>query len=167
LNREEYQRQQAIERVDVFRGLSEEEFRTVVRAGKARSYGPDQRVFTAGEDSSEMVVLLRGQMIVTTSSGTILGSIVQGKSLGEMGFFTGRPRSANVTTTVPSSVLVFGREDFQTVMSQHPRIHIKVLSNVIVLLSDRLSGANVQIDDYSATARKTERGAGGEQEVKA
>ena len=75
------------------------------------------------------------------------------------GIFTGHPRSANVTTTVESSVLEIHRDEFYPLLEESWRMHVKVLQNVVDLLSHRLIETGHRVEDYAAKVQMLEEAA--------
>ncbi len=159
MDQHQYQLMQVIERMEVFKGLTEKEVRSILGISKMRTYPLGHRIYTYDEPSDAMVILLKGQTIVTTESGTGVGSLVQGMSVGEMGFFTGHPRSANVTTTVESSVLEIHKDEFYPLLEESWRMHVKVLQNVVDLLSQRVIETGHRVEDYAAKVQMLEEAA--------
>ena len=88
-------------------------------------------------------------MVVVSSSSTVYGHVEGGQSVGEMGFLTGRNRSATVRTTEESVALTLTRDEFDAVMLDYPGMLTSILKSVVELLSERLVSANLLIDDYS------------------
>ena len=77
-------------------------------------------------------------------------------TVGEMGFFTGQPRGANVTTSVESSVLEISRDDFFPLFEESRSMHVKILQNVVELLSRRLVLTGHRVEDYAAKVQMLE-----------
>jgi CRP-like cAMP-binding protein len=84
---------------------------------------------TEGEPGREFVVLVEG-MAAVRRRGRRVNVLTRGDFLGEIALVTDRPRTATVTTTVPSIVLVVTARDFRRVMDELPSIRGKVLEAV-------------------------------------
>ena len=149
MNSQQFTMQKAIQMIEVFKDLDEKDVRRILGICRAKNYPRDYKVYNNGDPSDEMIILLKGQMIVTTELGAVVGSLVNGMTVGEMGFFTGQPRRANVTTTVESSVLEIGKKDFFALFEESRSMQVKVLQNVVDLLSRRLIKTGHRVEDYS------------------
>ena len=143
-------------KLKLFKGLAPSESAPILKICGFKSYTPKEVVFQAGDPSNEMLVLLQGKLIVVGESGTLLGEIMPGTSCGEMGVFTGRVRSATVIAETKASGFVINGQQLDTVMRAYPEAHVKILKNIIAVLSDRLSGADVQIESFAGKLRRAE-----------
>ena len=151
MNQQQYRRMRVVQKVEVFKGLEAKELQRLLRACFFQSFQALQRIYTVDGPSEDMLILLKGQLIVTGKSGEVLGEVLPGMSTGEMGLFTGRPRSANVTTSVESSGLLVRKENLEILFQEDRKIHNKVLQNVVAILTKLIVKSNVQIEDYART----------------
>lgn len=154
MDQKQFQLMQVIERIAVFKGLELAEVQQILGACQSVSYEPNQVVYRAGDSSTDMVILLKGQFVVTSGTGEMLGQISAGHSAGEMGLFSGRPRSANVMASVSSGGLVIDRQDLRQIFKVNPTLHLKVVENALALLCERLAQANVQIEHVASGSQK-------------
>jgi CRP/FNR family transcriptional regulator, cyclic AMP receptor protein len=122
-----------IRRVPLFERCSKQELGEI--AGLADEIDlPAGRVLTReGATGSEFVVLVTGAADVQRGGRTI-NSLQDGDFLGEISLVTGNPRSATVTTTAPSRLLVIHARDFKTLLRHSPSIQAKVLDAVATRL---------------------------------
>ncbi len=83
-------------------------------------------LFRQGDASDGLCVVVSGrlQIVRTNSDGTtvVLGEATPGESIGEMGFFTREPRTADVIAVRDSLVVKFTTEAFERIISMHPEI---------------------------------------------
>jgi NTE family protein len=70
-----------------------------------------------------------------TRDGTGRGTIAPGQLVGEMAFFSGKPRSATVRSVAGGEVLALKAADFRRFASDHPSVILQ-MARVLV---DRLS----------------------------
>ena len=63
--------------------------------------------------------------------GRTINTLSDGDFLGELALVTGHPRSATVTTTEPSRLLVITAAAFRRLMRDTPSIQAKVLEAVV------------------------------------
>lgn len=91
---------------------------------------PDGRTLTKeGTSGREFVVIVEGGATVRRNGRTI-NTLSAGDFLGELSLLTGRPRSATVTTSEPSRLLVITAAAFRRLLRDAPTIQLKVLEAV-------------------------------------
>ena len=99
-----------IRKIPLFLEFSLEEIQLLLRAGQVVQFKPDEQIYFYGAPSDEMLVLLRGKLAVLAESGEELARIGPGTPTGEMGLFTGQPRSATIVSLQASTAMVLGRK---------------------------------------------------------
>jgi CRP/FNR family transcriptional regulator, cyclic AMP receptor protein len=112
--------------VPLFAGCSNRELQEI--AGIADELAlPDGRTLTReGSTGQEFLVLVEGAAEVKRK-GRKVNSLRSGDFLGEIALLTGAPRTATVTTTKPSRMLVITARDFKALLRRVPSIQLKVL----------------------------------------
>jgi CRP/FNR family cyclic AMP-dependent transcriptional regulator len=115
-----------IKGVPLFAGCSKRELQEI--AGIADELAlPDGRTLTReGSTGQEFLVLVEGAAEVKRK-GRKVNSLRSGDFLGEIALITGAPRTATVTTTKPSRMLVITARDFKALLRRVPSIQLKVL----------------------------------------
>ena len=156
MNQQQYRLMQIIQKIEVFKGLEVEEARFLLQLFHPQSFEPKQQVYTAGEPSTDMLILLQGKLSVTSSSGDALGEIFPGASIGEMGMFTGHPRSANVIAPDKAAGVVITQKALNAFLKSDPAIRSKILQNIVDLLSTRLTEADHKIEILSHRVQQLE-----------
>ncbi len=104
-----------------------------------------------GQHGSFLSFVTSGELeIVKTldNKEVVISTISQGDSLGEMALIDGLTRSATVRACKASSILILRRDDFNTLLSSHPEVGIKILKGIARLLSLNLRKASAQITTY-------------------
>jgi CRP-like cAMP-binding protein len=104
-----------------------------------------------------MLVLPGGKLSVTGESGEELAEIRPGKPIGEMGVFTGESRSANILAVEDSTVIVFQRQELGALLMTNRDMNLKVLQNLVGILSQRLVQANELNESQARMLRDLER----------
>ena len=140
----------------MFQGLSPSESTIVLKACDYKAYEPKEVIYQAGDPGKEMLILLQGQLRVLGEAGTELGVIASGACCGEMGLFTGQPRSATIVSEGKSSGFVITRSQLDGALRMAPETHVKILQNIIAMISERLAGADMQIESYAGRLQKAE-----------
>jgi len=79
-----------------------------------------------GARGAEFVVLAEGAADVRRR-GRRVNTLGSGDFLGEIALITGTPRTATVTTTAPSRVLVMTAPAFRRLLRDNPSLQLKVL----------------------------------------
>ena len=103
-----------------------------------------------------MLILLQGQLTIVSGSGKPVGSVSAGTPIGEMGVFTGQPRSATVVASDKSAGVAIRKIDLDALLGRDPVIHVKILKNVVALLSERLMDANSLNEKHIETIHRME-----------
>lgn len=140
----------------IFKGLSPSESAIVLKACTYKAYEPKEVIYQAGEPSKEMLILLQGQLKVLGNAGIELGEIAPGTCCGEMGIFTGQPRSATIVSGGKSSGFVITKAQLDSALRTAPEAHVKILQNIIAIISERLAGVDTQIESYAGRLQKAE-----------
>ena len=79
-----------------------------------------------GEESDSFYIVISGrlQVLIRDASGESrqVGEVSQGESVGEMGVFTGSPRSATIIASRDSELVRFPKADFDEFTSRYPEL---------------------------------------------
>lgn len=115
----------------LFSSLSREEFREVVERMIHLQYPLQYRVIKEGEKGDSVFVISQGAVKVVTRIGDReidLADLKENDFFGEVGFLTGRPRTATVITTQDTEILELRGEDLRAIVERYPRVR-EVLEN--------------------------------------
>lgn len=149
--KKQYHLVKVIQKIEVFRGFDAQEVQRLLRVCHFTSFPGGTRIYRLGEASDEMLVLLRGKLLVVGESGDELAHILPGMPTGEMGLFTGQPRSANIDAVTDSTAIVLRRAEITLALANDKDMQIKVLQNLIRVLSARLTDANRLVESQART----------------
>ena len=112
-----------------------------------------------GDRGDFMVIVINGQCeIVRNDAGGLprrLGLAGPGKTLGEMSMIDGELRFASCVALEDTLIAVLDRDSLSRIIADDPRLGIKILLELVLLLSQRLrlaSGKLVQHFDGGADA---------------
>ncbi len=153
MDREQLQRMKSvIEKVRVFKRFTMTEAQRLLKLCQYKSFAASEVIYRMGEPSREMLVLIQGKLQAINESGTVLGEILPGTTTGEMGVLTGQPRSATIVAMEKSAGFVITKPDLDTLLRDED-IRLKVYENMVEMFCERLSGANVQIENYAKKTR--------------
>ncbi|MDP6699710.1 MAG: cyclic nucleotide-binding domain-containing protein [Candidatus Latescibacteria bacterium] len=146
MNQKQHSLMQVLQKISIFKGLELGHIQRLLKVGTSERYGIGETIYSIGEESSDMLVLLQGRLVVTSAAGDVLGEIKPGMPTGEMGVLTNQPGSANIAAVENSVVVVIGRDALVSVLASNQTLHIIILKNVVEILSERLLAANEQND---------------------
>lgn len=136
---------QVLKRVPLFQGLKPDQALLLLKSCEQRTLGIREELCACGAPSNDMYILLSGQLSVRTQEDVQVALIDPIAPVGEMGIFTGEPRSATVLAREPSALLVLSKNKLVFLMRRNPGIEIAISRNLIATLSDRLRHANGEI----------------------
>jgi len=115
--------------VPLFAGLGKRELERVSTLADIIDLPADRPLMTQGEHGSQMFIVVSGAARVERD-GRSIGECGPGEVLGEIALLDGGPRTATVTLTRPSRLLVVARREFQALMDEFPDIRLRVLEAV-------------------------------------
>jgi CRP/FNR family transcriptional regulator, cyclic AMP receptor protein len=115
-----------IKRVPLFSGCSRRELDEIAAIADELSIAEGTDLTHEGAAGHEFIVLIDGSADVRRK-GRKINTLGAGDFLGEIALVTGAPRTATVTTTSPSRMLVVTARDFRTLLRHMPSLQIKVL----------------------------------------
>lgn len=157
MNERQYQLVRVIRKIPLFVDFSLEEIQLLLWAGRVVQFKPDEQIYCYGDPSDEMLVLLRGKLAVLAESGEELARIGPGTTTGEMGLFTGQPRSATIVSLQASTAMVLGRKEIGLLLATNKEMQIKVLQSLVKVLSQRLTQANDLSDTQARMIRDLQK----------
>lgn len=110
-----------------------------------QSLNAGEVLFNRGDQADDMYFLLLGKLratgIGTTGKTVILGDILHGESVGEMGLLNNGQRNATVTAMRRSLIAGISRTSFEALYMKHPKVLLRTSQTVI----DRLHLANERV----------------------
>jgi CRP/FNR family cyclic AMP-dependent transcriptional regulator len=137
-------------------GFSDTERAQLLALGRARSYPRNARVFTEGELSDFVVVVVDGRIkvLASTSDGTeaVLGIRAPGALVGELAAFDGGPRTASAIALDPLSVRVISADEFREFVARSPGAALELIRMLMSRLREG-DRRRVEFGAYDATSR--------------
>ena len=115
--------------VPLFGGLGSRALERISALADIVDLPAERRLMTQGERGAEMFVLVSGSVDIERD-GASLGRRGPGAVLGEIALIDGGPRTATVTLTEPSRLLVLARREFHALMDEFPEVRLQVLETV-------------------------------------
>ena len=154
MNQRQFHLIKLMKRINLFRGFELKDIQQLFKICSFQTYQPDQVIYKVGTQSQEMLILLSGQLTVLNGQGEVLARIPPGSPIGEMGVFTGEPRSATIAAVQQSTAIVLSKMDLHRVLRANRDMRIVVLQNLVPILCERLAAANRLNDEHIETIMK-------------
>ncbi len=130
------------------------------RDARRQRLRPGMMLFTEGDSSSRVVLLLSGRVKVSTLSGegqeTVLAFRGAGDVLGELAAIDGEDHMATVTVVEEGEALILPADKFLGALEREPGLAVALLRSVIGRLrnADRLRAEFVALDVTGRVARR-------------
>lgn len=135
-----------LKKVTLFEGLEEIELKALAETTSARTFPKDNVIILAEDQGDSMFIIQRGRVKVSIVSEdgreVILSTLGSGDFFGDMSLLDSKPRSANVTATEETELLMLRRPDFIRLIQTIPQIAIKLLA----VLAGRLRKTDRKIE---------------------
>ncbi|MEL6738420.1 MAG: cyclic nucleotide-binding and patatin-like phospholipase domain-containing protein, partial [Pseudomonadota bacterium] len=110
-------------------------------AAQTRAVQGGEVLVRYGEAADALYLVAAGRFHVQLPDGRVVAEIEAGEPIGELAFFSGGTRTADVRATRDSSVYVLTREAYETVAAKHPEITQRILTAVATRLARTTAGA--------------------------
>ncbi len=124
--------------------------------GRERSYPRNARVFTEGELSDFVVLVVDGRIkvLASTSDGTeaLLGIRAPGALVGELAAFDGGPRTASAIALEPLTVRLISADEFRAFVAHSPGAALELIRMLMGRLREG-DRRRVEFGAYDATSR--------------
>ncbi|MFC1692742.1 Crp/Fnr family transcriptional regulator [Candidatus Latescibacterota bacterium] len=134
-------------KISIFEGLTIEQFKKIIHICTKQKYSSQTAIYRMGEESKNMFILLKGKLNIMFQSGEVWHNITPTGTVGEMGIFTGEPRSATVTAETDCVVFNFSKDELFKLFHTDMDLNNKILMNVIKDLAKRLRKDNEKIEE--------------------
>ncbi len=103
---------------------------------------PGQALFQQGDPSDSMYFVISGRLVGTREVAkvrSVIAEIGRGESIGEMGFFTGEPRSLAIYARRTSHLVRFTKPVFERVSQAHPHAMLYI-TQLLIRRLQRVAG---------------------------
>lgn len=137
-------------RVEAFSGLDEQGLAALQQASTGRVVPGGEYLVRYGEEADALYLVSTGRFFVQLPNGRVVAEIGAGEPVGELAFFSGGTRTADVRATRDSFVFTLTREAYDRVVAQHPGI----AESILAVLSKRLAKATGQLGAMEAKPGK-------------
>ena len=138
-----------VKKLQIFRGLSEDEGLHILGLCQRRAFDTGEIVWRPGDPGVDMLVLITGRLHVTNEDEKLIGQVLPGASFGEMACLTGHKRFVGFEAVEPSTALSLSRVSLRGLIGSLPNLYVKILETTIELLAHRVArtSAEVKVED--------------------
>jgi CRP-like cAMP-binding protein len=123
-----------LKNIPLFSELNDRDLKRITQVASRQRYHKDNLILIEEEVGSTMFVILDGRVKISRISDdgreVILSILSEGDFFGEMSLLDGHTRSANVTASEESELLVIRREEFLQLLRDYPQIAINLLKEL-------------------------------------
>jgi signal transduction histidine kinase len=115
-----------------FKGLKDDELLQFAELTQLYSYPPDHVLCHEGEYEDVLYIVADGSVVISKkmpdeTSNRVLRVGGRGDLVGEMALIQNAPRAATVRTLTECTMLEMKKKDFETILSQSPRMAVDVI----------------------------------------
>jgi CRP-like cAMP-binding protein len=138
-----------LKKLPLFNGLYNDEL-TYIRSVCIPCHFPEnQTLFTEGDASPCLYVLLSGQVELRTRAYGPIYTLHSGEVFGEIGLISQKKRTATAIAKTDCTLLRVNRDEFNLMLGKHPRISSILMRNITLGLADHIVRMNRHaITDY-------------------
>ncbi|MEJ6595294.1 cyclic nucleotide-binding and patatin-like phospholipase domain-containing protein [Parasphingorhabdus sp.] len=130
----------------LFQGVAVEALGALQSASAMRRIAGGEALVRQGDDADALYFVESGRFRVVVNKIRIVAHIETGEAVGELAFFAGGKRTADVIATRDSSVLEVSRQAFDDIALRHPELYAAMLR----LVSGRLAAATARTSSISS-----------------
>ncbi|WP_339822932.1 cyclic nucleotide-binding and patatin-like phospholipase domain-containing protein [uncultured Parasphingorhabdus sp.] len=130
----------------LFQGVSPEALSALQSASTMRPVTGGEALVRQGDDADALYFVESGRFRVVVNKKRIVAHIETGEAVGELAFFAGGKRTADVIATRDSKVREVSRQAFDEIALRHPELYAAMLK----LVSERLAVATARTSSITS-----------------
>ena len=146
-----------IEAIQLFEDFEPDELDGLARYMRCYRAPLGTEIIREGDEGDFMLLLLDGSVEIVKKDirglPQIMGVAGPGKTLGEMSLIDGEPRFASCVALDTVEVAVLDRESLSRIIAEEPRIGVKLMMELLMLLNQRLRSVSSQLLDCMEARR--------------
>ena len=131
-----------LDQVEIFHGLSDEELKALEGSSTTRAFPKNTVVIHENDPADSLFVIESGKVKVYCSDKNgkefIMNTLGPGDYFGELALLDDSTRSASVRTVEKSEFRIVMKEDFSSVLDDHPNITQQLISNLARQVANEL-----------------------------
>ena len=138
-----------IEVIQLFEDFEPEELGDLARYMRCYRAPAGTEVIREGDEGDFMLLVLDGGLEIVKKDvrglPQVMGSAGPGKTLGEMSLIDGAPRFASCVAVEAVEFAVLDRESLSRIIAEEPKVGVKLLMELLMLLNQRLRNVSKQL----------------------
>jgi CRP-like cAMP-binding protein len=146
-----------IEVIQLFEDFEPDELEGLARYMRSYRAPVGTEIIHEGDSGDFMLLVLDGTVEIVKKdvrgSAQIMATAGPGKTLGEMSLIDGEPRFASCVALSTVEVAVLDRESLSRIIAEEPRIGVKLMMELLMLLNQRLRSVSAQLMDCMEARR--------------
>ena len=140
-----------IETIQLFEDFERSEIETLAGYMVCFRVPSGSEIIEEAEHGDFMMLLLDGNVEIVKKDlsgvGQVIGGAGPGKTLGEMSLIDGEPRFASCVALTQVEIALLNREGFSRILTEQPAVGIKLMTELLMLLNQRLRSVSSQLMD--------------------
>ncbi len=135
--------------VSIFSPLGDEEIEAIAAASSVRVFAPNEKIVRRGQKGNSMFIIHRGSVFIQIREAgkpKKIKTLHEGEFFGEMGLFTGEPRTATVVAEEETEVLEINHLCLKPILEENPEL-VESFSRII---EERRAGLTEQQTEQTA-----------------
>lgn len=141
-----------MDKIPIIHGLTDDQLESILGIATKLTFPKDWVIFSEDDVSNDMYILTEGVLQVTLW-GKEINRLFPIRVVGEMGIFTGEPRSATVVTKTACTLLRFTKVDLFSLFEKDKDLYIQFQQGMIIDMSEKLRLNNEVIAKLKAKIR--------------
>jgi CRP-like cAMP-binding protein len=138
-----------LDQIPLLEGFAQEEIVRMAPYLKIYRAPVGTEIICEGDTGDFMLLLISGRVEIfkrdTSGMPKHIGTAGPGKALGEMSMIDGAPRSASCIALEDTLFAVLDRPDLSRIITDDPRLGVKLLIELVQILARRLREANSRL----------------------
>jgi CRP-like cAMP-binding protein len=131
-----------LSKIPLFYGLQTNELGTVLAICKSESFTEGDTIFTEGDPSHSMYILLAGHVGIKSEKKGVIVTLNSCDIFGEIGLITQRTRSASAMAASSCNLLRIDHIEFNLLAGKHPRVSSILMKNISTNLANHVVRMN-------------------------
>ncbi len=136
-----------LKRTAIFQSLTDDQFKTILSICAKKESPKDTEIYFEGDKSDDMFILLDGVLQITIR-GKEVNLMTPIGIVGEMGVFTGEPRSYSIKAKSDCTFLRLNKIELFKLFEKYPDLHMRFQNGIIIALSEKLKVSNEVIAKF-------------------
>ena len=139
-----------LKKFGLFKGLNEDEMKHVCKILSATEVAENEVLLKENQITRSIFLIEKGEASIYLKKGMkeeLIRVNKPGEMFGEMSFLDGKLHSANVRANSTMELFIMRKNDFDTLISDNPRIGVKLYQNFVRVLLDMVRQTNRKVKE--------------------